>query len=202
MHGQIANEIMKAGGLALEIMDQLSDDVLIQRSARGERDAFAALYDRYVEQIYRHVYRRMPSQADAEDITQEVFIRAWRAIPKYKKGDSLFVSWLLVIARNLITDFYRARKKNEVFEEESFPAAAEASPESEAELSFNRRELREAISKLKDTQQKVILMRFIDGFSYEEISGILGKSEGAVRVIQHRALSELKKVINKFRARK
>lgn len=179
----------------MNIMDQHSDDALIQRASRGEREAFAVLYDKYVEQIYRHVAHKVPTPDDAQDITQEVFIRVWRAIPRYRKGEALFVSWLLVIARNLIVDFYRSRKKNAVLEDEREPASTQGGPESEVEALFSRRDLKKAISKLKGPQQKVIEMRFIDGFSYEEISRAIGKSEGAVRVIQHRALLELKKII-------
>lgn len=174
---------------------QSSDDVLIQRAVGGDQAAFAALYDKHVAQIYRHVYYRVGGQADAEDITQEVFVRAWKAISRYRRGDALFVSWLLVIARNLITDYYRARKNNETLEDKDFPASPEASPETAVERNFEKDELRKAISKLKEIKQKVLLMRFIDGFSYAEISRALKKSEGAVRVIQCRALLDLKEIL-------
>ena len=178
--------------------DQLSDDVLIQRAAKGEQAAFAALYDRYVEQIYRHVYYKVTSQSDAEDITQEVFIRAWKAIGRYRKGEALFVSWLLVIARNLITDFYRSRKKDISLEDKNIIIASD-DPQTTAQLSFERDELRKAISQLKEIKQKVLIMRFIDGFSYPEISRVLRRSEGALRVIQCRALLELKEIIGRIR---
>ncbi|MBI4282905.1 MAG: sigma-70 family RNA polymerase sigma factor [Chloroflexi bacterium] len=176
-------------------MNQPSDDTLIQRAAQGDRDAFTALYDRHIDQVYRHVYYRVSNQADAEDIAQEVFIRAWRAISRYQKGESLFVSWLLVIARNLVTDFYRARKKETVLDQEDIPTDSGADPEAVVENNFTQSELREAISKLKGIRQTVITMRFIDGFSYLETSRILKKSEGAVRVIQYRALLDLKKIM-------
>jgi len=177
-------------------MNQSPDDVLIQSATKGDKDAFTALYDRYLAQIYRHVYYRVGNQADAQDITQEVFVRAWKAICRYKKGEALFVSWLLVIARNLITDFYRARKKDDSLEERDVQAAPESSPEMEVEKRFERDELRKAISKLKKEKKKVLLMRFIDGFSYAEISRALRKSEGAIRVIQCRALLDLKNIMN------
>jgi RNA polymerase sigma-70 factor (ECF subfamily) len=178
-------------------MAQLSDDLLIKKAATGDKSAFAALYDRYVEQIYRHVYYRVSCQADAEDITQEVFIRAWKAIRRYQRGEALFVSWLLVIARNLVTDFYRARKKDDLLEDKNIPTTPDTSPEVALERRFEKDELRKAISKLKDLKQKVLIMRFIDGFSYSEISRALRKSEGAIRVIQYRALLDLRKIIGR-----
>jgi RNA polymerase sigma-70 factor (ECF subfamily) len=178
-------------------MHEQPDEVLIERAARGDREAFSSLYDKYVDKIYRHVYYKVTNQADAEDITQEVFVRAWRAIPRYRKGQALFISWLLVIARNLITDFYRSRKKQTILEEENMPSVAEENTEATVERIFSRSELKKAISRLPGTQRTVIEMHFIDGFSYAEISRTLGKTEGAVRVIQFRALVELRKTIRR-----
>ncbi len=107
------------------------------------------------------------------------------------------MAWLTAIARNLIADHYRARK--ETVHLEQFPEQAEATgnsaetnPEVMAEASFKQSYVRQAIFKLKGEKQKVILMRFIDGFSYGEIAEVLHKSEGAVRVIQYRALNDLR----------
>jgi len=175
---------------------QEQEDSLVERAVNGDRAAFAALYDKCIEQVYRHVYYRAPSQSDAEDITQEVFIRAWKAINKYKKTGAPFVAWLLAIAHNLIVDYYKARKKLVSLEEAAaFSQTDETSPEAMTEASLNRSYIKNAIFKLKGEKQKVILMRFIDGFSYGEIAKVLNKSEGAVRVIQYRALNDLRRVL-------
>ena len=175
---------------------QEQEDSLVERAVNGDRAAFAALYDKCIEQVYRHVYYRTPSQSDAEDITQEVFIRAWKAINKYKKTGAPFVAWLLAIAHNLIVDYYKARKKLVSLEEAAaFSQTDETSPEAMTEASLNRSYIKNAIFKLKGEKQKVILMRFIDGFSYGEIAKVLNKSEGAVRVIQYRALNDLRRVL-------
>ena len=86
-------------------------------------------------------------------------------------------------------------KKNTLLEDETVPIASDLNPQLEIELRFDTKELKKAIGKLKGAQQKVITMRFIDGFSYQEISQTLRKSEGAIRVIQYRALLELRKII-------
>lgn len=180
----------------LEIHPRESEDLLVQRAIECDRAAFAALYDKHVAQVYRHVYYRVPNRVDAEDITQEVFIRAWNAIGKYKRTGAPFIAWLITIAHNLIVDHYRARKKLVSLEEaEACSQAPEASPEAMAEAMFSRNYVRDAISKLQGEKQKVILMRFIDGLSYEEIARALGKKEGAIRVIQYRALNDLRHML-------
>jgi RNA polymerase sigma-70 factor (ECF subfamily) len=175
---------------------QRSQDWLIQRAVERDKAAFATLYDSCIDQVYRHVYYRVSNRIDAEDITQEVFIRAWKAIDKYKKTGAPFVAWLLAIAHNLIVDHYRARKNLVSLEQaEVSNPTAETSPEAMAEASLNKDYVRDAVLKLKGEKQKVILMRFIDGLSYREIAKALGKSEGAVRVIQYRALNDLRQVL-------
>ena len=175
---------------------QESEGLLIQQAIEGRRAAFAALYDKCVGQVYRHVYYRVSSRSDAEDITQEVFIRAWKAISRYKKTGAPFVAWLIVIAHNLIVDYYKARKKFVSLDETEVSSQSdETSPEAMTDASLNRSYIRSAILKLKGDKQKVILMRFIDGFSYAEIAKALNKSEGAVRVIQYRALNDLRHML-------
>ncbi len=174
---------------------QDSEDLLVKRAVRQDREAFAALYDKHVVQVYRHVYYRVSSKCDAEDITQEVFIRAWKAIDKYRRTGAPFVAWLIVIAHNLIADHYKARKKEPVplGEIQTYIKNGDTSSED----SFDKYYVKNAILKLKGTRQKVIVMRFIDGFNYGEIAKVLNKSEGAVRVIQHRALNDLREILKR-----
>ena len=181
---------------SLEMYPQESEDSLVQRAIERDKAAFTALYDNYINQVYRHVYYRVSNRTDAEDITQEVFIKAWKAIDKYKKTGAPFVAWLITIAHNLVVDHYRAKRKLVSLEEtEASSQIDETSPEVVAEAMFDKSYVRNAILKLKEEKQKVILMRFIDGFSYGEIAKTLGKSEGAVRVIQYRALNDLKRML-------
>ena len=106
------------------------------------------------------------------------------------------MTWLLAIAHNLIVDHYRARKNLVSLDEaEASNPTAEANPETMAEASLTKDYVRHAVLKLKGEKQKVILMRFIDGLSYGEIAKALNKSEGAVRVIQYRALNDLRHVL-------
>ncbi len=173
-----------------------SEDALVRRAVQRDREAFASLYDRHVEHVYKHIYYKVPNKSDAEDITQEVFIRAWKYIDKYRYTGAPFVAWLFKIARNLIVDNYRARKKEvPLVEPEAFSQTGETNPEAITEASLNRSHVRKAILKLKGEKQKVILMHFIDGFNYKEIAKLLNKSEGAIRVIQYRALNDLRHML-------
>lgn len=175
---------------------QKSEELLIQRAVEGDKDAFADLCDRYLEQVYRHVYYRVFNRTDSEDITQEVFIKAWKAIHKYKRTGAPFVAWLIAIARNHIVDYYKGKKKHVSLEEaETASNSADTNPEAMAEATINSSYVRKAVLRLKGDKQKVILMHFIDGFSYEEIARIINKSEGAVRVIQYRALNDLRRIL-------
>jgi RNA polymerase sigma-70 factor (ECF subfamily) len=168
------------------------EDELVARAVRRNGEAFTTLYERYIDQVYRYVYYRVGNQADAEDITGEVFIRAWKAIDRYKIKGAPFYTWLIKITRNLIIDHYRNQKKHLSLDNMECAADKNTSPEAVAESNLDRHRIGAAIKRLKGEKQKVIRMRFIDGFSYSEIARLLKKSEGAVRVIQCRALNELR----------
>jgi RNA polymerase sigma-70 factor (ECF subfamily) len=170
---------------------------LVDKAISGDGDAFGRLYDMNVERVYRHIYYRVSSNADAEDLTQQVFIKAWQAIGRYKKTASPFLAWLVKISHNVVIDFYRSRKSETYIDFDIIATKPETDPEHMLEAEFNQQYMRQAINKLKGDQQQVILMRFIEDFSYPEIAAALGKSEGAIRVIQHRGLAKLKTILEK-----
>ena len=176
-----------------------SEDYLVQQAIKRDRVAFTALYERCVDRVYRHVYYRVSSHADAEDITQEAFVKAWKSIDKYKRTGAPFVTWIITIASNLVIDHYRKQAKVIVTDEiyEVKPAEQVQDPAREAEVNFDNAIIKAAILKLKGDKQKVILMHFIDGLTYEEIAKTLKKSGGAIRVIQYRALGELRSLFKR-----
>lgn len=175
------------------------ETVLLERAVKRDKTAFTGLYQLHLDRVYKYVYYWLPSQADAEDITQEVFVRAWRSIDKYKVTGAPFVSWLITIARNLIASHYRSNKKLVPFPETDPPSKKNDNPETIIETNFTREYVREAILKLKGEKQKVIHMRFISEMSYEEIAKALNKSEVAIRVLQFRALKDLRQILEKDR---
>jgi RNA polymerase sigma-70 factor (ECF subfamily) len=176
-----------------------SEDYLVQQAIKRDRAAFTVLYEFCVDRVYRDVYYRVSSHADAEDITQEAFVKAWQSIDRYKRTGAPFVSWIITIAGNLVIDHYRKQAKVIVTDEiyEFKPAEQVQDPAREAEVNVDNAIIKEAVLKLKGDKQRVILMHFIDGLTYEEIARALNKSEGAVRVIQYRALGELRSFLKR-----
>lgn len=170
-------------------------DLLIHGAVSGDADDFGRLYDLYVERVYRHIYYRVGNTKDAEDLTQQVFIRAWKAIGRYQKTTSPFLAWLMRISHNLVIDYYRSKKDITYLNSELVFKDSASSPERLAEEHFNQQQLRKVILQLPDDQQQVILMSFIEGFTYTEIASALRKREGTVRVILHRALKKMRQIL-------
>jgi RNA polymerase sigma-70 factor (ECF subfamily) len=156
---------------------------------------FAALYDRHLDRVYRHLYYWVGNRADAEDLTQQVFLQAWRAIGRYKRTGASFAAWLLVIAHNAARQFHRDRKVTEPLEIEPVAPTRGNDPEAEVLTRHDRVAVRQAILRLRDDQRRVVMMRFVEHLDPPDVAAALGKSEGNVRVIQHRALQELRRML-------
>jgi RNA polymerase sigma-70 factor (ECF subfamily) len=173
--------------------------MLVQKAIGRDAEAFGRLYDMHVDRVYRHIYYRVGNEADAEDLTQQVFLKAWQAIDRYKKTASPFIAWLMTISHNLVIDFYRTRYKRDkaYLEADSMADESGPSPEQETEARFDQQRVRRAILQLPKDQQHVVLLRFVEGFRNAEIASILGKSEGAIRVILHRGLVALRYILEK-----
>jgi RNA polymerase sigma-70 factor (ECF subfamily) len=168
----------------------------VDAAISGDLQAFVALYDRYSERVYRYVYYYVGNQADAEDVTQEVFLRAWKGIGRYRRTGAKFVSWLLTIAHNTRLDAFRPGRETRELDDIDCPAPTRWSdPEAEALAESDRLAVRRGILRLKPDQQRVITMHFLEHLEYAEIAAALGKSEGNVRVIQLRALVSLRRLL-------
>ena len=179
---------------------QASDDaMLIQKATGHDASAFGKLYDMHVDRVYRHIYYRVGNEADAEDLTQQVFLKAWEAIDRYKKTASPFIAWLMTISHNLVVDLYRTRKDRAYLEADGLADDSTLSPERATEAGFQQQRLRRAISQLRGDEQQVVILRFMEGFEFAEIASLLKKKEGNVRVILHRALVKLRNILEKER---
>jgi len=177
---------------------QTSDEaMLVQRAIGHDAEAFGRLYDMHVDRVYRHIYYRVGNEADAEDLTQQVFLKAWQAIDRYRKTASPFIAWLMTVSHNLVVDFYRTKKDKAYLEAEALANDSTSSPERAAEASFEQQRLRRAILQLGGDEQQVVILRFMEGFEFAEIAPILKKKEGNVRVILHRALVKLRNILEK-----
>ena len=174
------------------------EDKLIRGAKRGETAAFNELYSHYLAPIYRFVYMKVSRREEAEDLTHEVFLSAWQNIKKYRSQGFPFSSWLYQIARNRVIDHYRLKKNWVALEEadmEADPAVIQNILETEIENSMTLDRVKIAIQDLHPDQQDVLLMRFMEDMPYETIASTMGKSEGAIRLIQHRALKALRGIL-------
>ena len=150
---------------------QTSDEYkLVQRAIQHDTEAFGKLYDMNVDRVYRHIYYQVGNEEDAEDLTQQVFLKAWQAIHRYKKMASPFIAWLITISHNLVVDFYRTKKDKANLEVEVLANHSASSPEQAAETSFEQQRLRRAILQLGGDEQQVVILRFIEGFEFSEIA--------------------------------
>lgn len=171
---------------------------LIENAVRGKASAFGLLYDHYQPKIYRFVLIKVGRREDAEDLTHQVFINAWQNISDYKDIGFPFSSWLYRIARNQVIDRYRTKKPEISIEEMAVETFAEAGiTEENIEQKILLESVMGAIRKLKQDYQDVLVMRFVEDLSVKETAAAIGKSEGAVKLMQHRAVKELKKFFEK-----
>ena len=170
---------------------------LIDDAKAGNQESFSKLYDHYLPAIYRFIYMKVSHRHEAEDLTHEVFVSAWQNIARYSHKGFPFSSWLYRLARNRVIDHYRVSKPHSDIENLS-PEQISLNPmiESVIDDGFQFKLVRSAIQKLKPNQQDVLIMKFIEDLSHKEIAHALKKSEGAIRLIQHRAIQELKKILN------
>lgn len=180
-----------------EVRLDLEAETLVERAAGGDTEAFGRLYDMYADRIYRHIYYRTSSVEDARDLTQEVFLKAWQALPKYKRTKTPFLGWLFTISHNRVIDYYRTKKDHAYLNNKIIMEDREKSPDKLVEDQFTQQEVRRAILQLPEDQQQVILMSFIEGFEYNEIAAALNKSEGNIRVIVHRALKRMREILGR-----
>lgn len=170
-----------------------NENNLIKQAQKGEVGSFGHLYDHYLPPIFRYVFLKVGNKQDAEDLTHEVFLSAWQNLGDYRPQGHPFSSWLYQIAHNRVIDHYRTKKSHLDLEmvDESFVRLA-STTERDLDLAMDMGKVMVAIKKLKEDQQDVLLMRFVEDLSHKEIAEIIGKNEGAVRLIQHRALAELR----------
>ena len=170
------------------------EDGWIVLAKQGDQDAFVHLYDRYYMRIYRYVSCRVRRVQDVEDLTQQVFLQAWGAIGHYEQRSSPFKAWLFTIAYHLVVNEYR-RKPTYELNDDSVDRRPDSDPENVAVAHWQQERLGHAIAQLLPTQQQVILLRFRNNLHPGQIAAALGRSEVNVRVIQHRALRQLRNIL-------
>lgn len=169
-------------------------DVLIFAAQEGDKEAFGKVYDLYFDPIYRYVYYRAPAD-EVDDLVETIFIKAWMNLEKYEKRDVQFSSWLFRIAHNAVIDYRRQHRSIAEMDPEMEDKSENQAPKSLTEKSMLSKVVRDAIDQLKEPYKQVVTLKFLIGLSNPEIAEVLGEREGNVRVLQFRALKELKELL-------
>ncbi len=167
---------------------------LARRASAGDRRAFAALYDRNVDAVYRYAYFRLRIDAEAEDVTSEVFHRALVAMPRFEPRRP-FLAFLYTIARNVMADRVRRERPQASFDDALAHPSDAPGPEDLATTGDDVRRLRSAIARLTPLQHEVIVLRYLESRSTKETAMVTGKPESTIRGIQMRALAALRELL-------
>lgn len=175
----------------------LDDNELIKLAQNGQADAYGELYERHVSAVYRFLYARLDNRMDAEDFTEEVFLRAWNSLSTYDERGIPFLAFLLIVARNVLIDHYRrnGRSPQHVPIEDIQLSDPEPEPGEVMTTKIKHDELRQALDQLRDDYQEVLVLRFLNDLSPNETAQVMKRSTGAVRVLQHRAIAALRKTL-------
>jgi RNA polymerase sigma-70 factor (ECF subfamily) len=166
---------------------------MVRRAQQGDAEAFGELYDHYVSLVHRYVYHRVGDRATAEDVTSETFVRALRRIDSLSFQGRDVGAWLVTIARNLILDHVKSsRYRLEVATADMRDAdRATEGPEDAVVTHLTNQQLLACVQQLGSEQQECIVLRFIHGLSVSETAEIMGKKDGAIKALQHRAVRRL-----------
>ena len=172
--------------------------VLVDRAQKGDRAALEELYLIHFDRIYSYLHVSVGNRHDAEDLTTQTFLKMLESIGRFRWQSAPFSAWLFRIAHNLAMDHFRANKRWQPEEDVPEPEADEVtSAETGALESIGRRSMLELIEDLSPEQQQVLTLKFVFNFSNAEAATILGKTEGAIKSLQHRALVSLQKQLDK-----
>jgi RNA polymerase sigma-70 factor (ECF subfamily) len=169
---------------------------LVELAQRGERDALEELYLIHFDRIYSYLHMSVGNRHDAEDLTTQTFLKMLESIGRFRWQSAPFSAWLFRIAHNLAMDHFRARRRWQPEEEVPEPPGdAEPSAELQAMKSIGRESMLQMIERLSPEQQQVLTLKFVFSFTNADVATILGKTEGAIKSLQHRALVALEKQV-------
>lgn len=166
---------------------------LVKQAQAGDADAFTEIYQRYRPKIYRYIYFRVATEATAEDLTTEVFIRVVERIDEFEYRGRPLLAWLYTIARHLVADHHRQHGRTTWVElNEGIASDNHAEdPVHTTEVSLLQERMAVALEELTEEQRQVIILKFFEEFDNQTVAELLGKTVGAVKALQHRALASL-----------
>ncbi len=169
---------------------------LVERAKDMDEHALASLYSSYHPRIYSYAFLQLGDVQAAEDLASDVMLKVLESIDGYRFKGRPFSAWVFRIARNKLVDLHRKRKRNGNLNRWDPPTAIELAPETLAERALDRGQLQIALKYLTEIQRQVIVLKFIEGFDNATVAHVLGKREGAVKSVQHRALRSLRRILS------
>lgn len=178
-----------------DAQDVLAEWQLVRRAQEYEESALEMLYQKYYPKIYNYAFMQMGDVQASEDLASEVMLKMIESIKSYKFRGLPFGAWVFRIARNRIIDLHRRRKRRGEVDLSETISSALANPQALAERALERGQLHVALKHLTEEQRQVIVLKFMEGFDNRSIGKIMGRSEGAVKSLQHRALAALRRVL-------
>jgi RNA polymerase sigma-70 factor, ECF subfamily len=181
-------------------LNEITEENAVKRASEGDPEAFTFIYECYVSRIYSYIFYRIGSESDAEDITSRVFYRAFGHIGNYVDKGVPFSAWLYRIAHNLVANWHRdSHRRREVPLEDQMELPAHIDhPERAMEKSQEMESLLKGIRQLSPDRQQLLILKFVEDYSNAEIGEIMGKSEGAIKSLYHRALIALREEMTKI----
>ncbi len=186
---------MRSLGLANGGCQVQDEESLVRRAKQGDQKAFTQLYEEHFNRIYRYVALRIGDRLEAEDMTQQVFVNALQSISSFKWKGTPFAAWLFRIAHNQVVDYLRKKKKQPAVPLDESLVSSGSNPQLMAEQSLDIEQLLLATRGLTEAQREVISLRFAGELSIAQVAKIMGKSQGAVKALQHSAIVALRKAL-------
>ena len=171
------------------------EESLVRRAQQHDQAALTQIYEENFDRIYRYIVFKIGERTEAEDMTQQVFLSAFKSISSYKWKGVPFSAWLFRIAHNRIVDFLRKKSKRLTVPLDESLASGGSNPGLEAERNLEIADLVSAARQLTDAQQEVISLRFAGGLPIAEVARIMGRSQGAIKALQHSAIAALRRVM-------
>lgn len=178
-------------------MEKKQLNLAVLKWIEGDISSFSVLYDYYIDKIFRFIYFKVPP-GEAEDLTEDVFVKVMEKKHTFDPTKSSFSTWIYTIARNTVIDFLRARKVTSELTDSLEDEDDSVQPAFLTEKSLEMQNLKIALETLAKDKQDMVILRFVDELSYQEIASILDKSEGSIRISMMRALRDLRSVLEKL----
>ena len=170
------------------------EESLVRRAQHRDQEAFAQLYEEHFDRIYRYITLKIGDAVEAEDLTQQVFLNSLRSISSFKWRGKPFSAWLFRIAHNQVVDYLRRKKRTAVPLEEKL-VSGDDNPQLVAEQKLDIEQILSATKRLTDAQREVISLRFASELSIAQVAEVMGKSQGAVKALQHSGIVALRQAL-------